>query len=154
MRLLYEENLNGVSESTFALPAPVNLVKVFVSGDLAVQGSDKRLLLNVNGIQNKYKGFVVMNGDADATEFEESGFYIGRSGWNGDAELTAEVTICSKALSNKIISSGLSTFTAPQNRILGYQCNSFVAGVGPIRNITLDVNGGVFSGKVEIFDIG
>lgn len=151
MKLIYEENLNGIDKKDFPLPSAENLLSVYISGELSAKGTDRRLLVNVNNLTDSYQGYVLMTGSATGTEFEESGFYVGRTGWNDDGDLSVEMSISSEGLSNKIITSGLSTFTASQNRILGYQFNSYVTGSGPIKSLSLDANGGLFTGKIQIF---
>lgn len=151
MKRIYEVHFNGTNRKDIRLPTAEHLLKMYISGEFAANGHDTRVLIYVNGMKSRYKGFALMNGDATSIEFEESGYYIGRAAGNKDTELSAELTISSFGLSNKIIASGLSTFTGHKTSLLGYQFHSFVAAPGPIATLALDAGKGIFFGKVEIY---
>lgn len=116
-------------------------IKVFITGKMASNGSDHRLLLRVNNSSGNYVGFILMNGHAATGEWDGSGFYLGRNGWGLDADFSIELTVAVNSTSSKITASGLSTFAHANNAILGYEFHGFYVGAGPISSLDFTFTG-------------
>jgi hypothetical protein len=116
-------------------------IKVFITGKIAANGADHRLLLRVNNASGNYVGFILMNGHAGGGEWDGSGFYLGRNGWGLDADFSIEVMVAVNAASSKITASGLSTFSHANNTILGYEFHGFYVGSGPISSLDFAFTG-------------
>ncbi|WP_137934561.1 hypothetical protein [Mesorhizobium comanense] len=131
-------------------------VKILANGELNAQGADRRLLITVNNQNSGYRGFVMMNGDASAGEWEQApgggpGFYVGRNGWSIDATAMVEFTLAISPTSQKITGSGLSTFALGDGRILGYQSHGYLVTNQPISSIEVAFVGGVAVGYSRFY---
>lgn len=160
MKLLHEQyvelklkghDLEATFDSHALTLAPSDHLKIFISGELAAQGTDRRFLLRINGTATDYQSFVVMDGHAGGGEWDGRGFYVGRNGWGLDASIGIEYTISSANIRNKRVGHGMSTFAHGNNSILGYHCNGFLVSNTPIQSIQLAITGGVFSGAIKLY---
>lgn len=136
---------------TISLPAAVTdgFVKVLITGKISSNGTDHRLLLQINpsGPDHFYQSFVVMDGSAGMGEWDGSGIYLGRTGWGLDSNFSAEVTVAVHPGSGRITTSGMATFGMANNTILGYHNNGFLVTDQPIS--VLDFT---FSGSAQVVD--
>jgi len=135
-------NTQGISDG---------FIKLLIKGELDGQGRDSRLLLRLNGANSSYRSFVHMGGDYGAGEWDETGFYVGRSGWHLDATFSAEYIIAVNSRAHKITGSGSSIFGHGDNRILGYESHGHIAMNGGISKIDVILTGGVATGEVRCY---
>ncbi|MDM5277141.1 hypothetical protein QUF95_07090 [Paenibacillus silvae] len=126
-------------------------VKIFVSGELAAQSRDRRIFLRINGVTSSYQSFTLMNGHAGAGEWDTSGIYLGRNGWNLDSNFLSEIKLGIFSKSQKITANGLTTFALGDNRILGYEHHGFLVTSSPLSSISVGFDSGVASGKSSVY---
>jgi hypothetical protein len=107
-------------------------IKIYASGHITSQGKDHRLVLRINGDTGNYQSYVLMSGHASTGEWDNSGIYLGRTGWAQDADFSTEVTIAANSKSQKIDVSALTTFALGNNLILGYESHGFYVSTQPV----------------------
>lgn len=134
---------------TQATPFRDGFIKIFGKGELAANRGDHKLLIRLNGKDSRYQGFVYMGGHAALGEWDETGFYLGRNGWNLDSTFMFEFTLAIDSNAQKITGSGSSTFAMADNRILGYENHSFFISNPPITDIEVLFTGGVVAGECQ-----
>jgi hypothetical protein len=154
-QLLSEAAFSGNDVSFDRLDrASTGFIKVLATGHLNSQGVDRRLLLRVNRMTSGYRGFVLMQGDAGGGEWDETGFYLGRSGYNADAAFSLDLTIALPTSVQKITANGSSTFAhGANNLLLGYECHSVLVTNRPITQIDLLFTGGVVTGMCRVYSM-
>jgi hypothetical protein len=133
-------NAVAIGKSGLRLTIPKTtdgFVKVLITGKISSNGTDHRLLLqiNPNGPDHWYQSFVVMDGNAGMGEWDGSGIYLGRTGWGLDSSFSAEVTVAVHPGSNRITTSGMATFGMANNTILGYHNNGFLVTDAAVTNL-------------------
>jgi hypothetical protein len=119
-------------------PISIGYIKVFVSGKLAAQGRNHGIVMRVNDIAKNYMGFVLQNGRATPGEWDGAGFFLGRSGWNIDADFLCEITLAINASEQTVIGSGLTTFVDQNNKaMIGYEWHGLLATDFPVRSLSV-----------------
>ncbi|RGL39013.1 hypothetical protein DXC69_03075 [Paenibacillus polymyxa] len=154
MNLLGEVPFENSTGFDFSFsPVTNGFVKIFISGELAAQSQDRKLLLQINGASSGYQSFILMNGHASTGEWDTSGFYLGRNGWSLDSTFQSEITIGVFSKAQKITANGLTTFALGDNRILGYEHHGFYVSAAPLSSIRVGFTGGAATGQSRVYYI-
>ncbi|WP_342497718.1 hypothetical protein [Bacillus sp. FSL R7-0672] len=124
-------------------------IKVLVTGEIASNGADRRLLLRINGINSGYKSFVRYGNDGDWGGNE--GLFVGRSAWGLDGTFSLDYTIGYYSGAQRITGSGLCVFAAANGDIVGYETHGYLLGNAPVRNIDVLIAGGLVNGQIKIY---
>ncbi|MBX9731588.1 MAG: hypothetical protein K2X59_09685 [Sphingomonas sp.] len=147
---MLETSFDGSSAGLMLPNVTDGFIKIYLAGELAAGGADRRLFMRINGRDSGYTGFVKMEGHAALGEWDGSGAYIGRSGWNLDASFSAEILVARHDKMKSIVTSGLSTFLMANNKIIGMQHHSSILSNSGISSLEFLFNGGVASGVVRV----
>ena len=129
--------------------------KVYFQGSLASAGADRRILIRLNGdaTSTNYRGYACYDGDASGSDWEESGFYPGRSGWALDCHVGLEYTIFARSGVYRT-GYGEAVFRHSDDRILGFgRAHSFWE--DSTANVTSlwigPKDGGSITGRLTVF---
>lgn len=149
MELLHELSFRNDKSISCSLNRS-GMIKILISGELAAEGRDHRLLIHFNGERKSYRSFVHMGGDAGLNEWgDETGIYTGRNGWGVDATFMVDYTFTINPDYQKVTGSGMSAFALGDNRFLGYESHGVFVTSRPVSMIEVGFTGG----KVRIGDL-
>ncbi|MEJ3719169.1 hypothetical protein WGM54_14200 [Paenibacillus polymyxa] len=151
-QLLYDQQFSRTNSVNCDCSQSVQsgFIKVLVTGEIASEGADRRLLLRLNGVNSGYKSFVRYGDSGDWGD--DSGLFVGRSAWKSDGTFSLDYTIGYYSGAQKITGSGLCVF-ASGNDIVGFETHGYMLGNGPVRNIDVLIAGGLANGHIKIYTI-
>ena len=138
--------------------------KVVFQGFLSAEGDNRHILIRPGGVstQGAYKSFVTYAGSSSGSDWDDTGFFVGRNGWDQDAQVAFEYTLFCAGGRQEITGSiwrfigfGQSTFWhIPSGRILGFgQANGYFEGAVQGYSLWIGPSGGTISGYLAVFTL-
>lgn len=100
------------------------MYKVVFQGTIAVNGSDRYILIRPNGLTSGFNGYAIYNGTSGGSDWSTSGFYVGRNGWSANADVSFEYTF-SAVTGRRRTGFGQATFLHTNNNLLGYHASGY-----------------------------
>jgi len=132
------------------------MYKVIFQGSIAAGGADRRILIRPNGVATGYRSFAYYEGDAVGSEWDNTGFYVGRNGWLGNGVFAFEYTI-SAITGRRRVGFGEATFCDNYHTV-SYSILGFTRASGYWGDTTTNITslwvgpiGGTISGKLMVF---
>lgn len=126
--------------------------KVIFQGTLNAGGTDRHLLIRPNGISSGYSSYAIYNGTAGGSDWNTTGFYVGRNGWGQNADVFFEYEI-STMTGRKRLGLGKATFAHTSGNILGYaDANGYWNDISTnITSLWVGPTGGTITGKIIVY---
>lgn len=120
-------------------PLKNGFARLFLCGKLATAGTDHRLVIQFKGTllgrPAIYDSFAKADGSDGSGEWESGGIYIGRNAWHRDSRFSGDIGISVSAKTARIITTGLTSFTFNDGRLIGYQAHGIADGISDVTEI-------------------
>ncbi len=128
------------------------MYKVVFQGSLNANSADRRLLIRPNSVTTGYNGYAIYSGSYNGSDWETSGFYVGRNGNALDADISYEFTF-SAMTGRKRVGFGNASFIHTNGTIMGYGdiAGTWTNTATNITSLWVGTNGGTLTGKVLVF---
>lgn len=152
---VFDGNISGVTSYTVTglNGNTQKMFKVVFQGTLSAGGSDRHILIRPNSSSSPYKCYAVYDGDAGGSDWNTSGFFVGRNGWGQNADFSFEYIISAQT-GRRRVGYGNSTFYHPSsNRILGFgRASGAWNNTGTnITSLRILPTGGTLTGRLMVF---
>lgn len=118
-------------------PLEDGFARLFLSGEFVAGGRDHRLVLQFNGETGGYNSFVKGDGNDGCGEWQRDGVLLGRNAWHLNSQFSGDICIAVNAQTQRIMTSGLTSFAASDHQLIGYQAHGFLQTSDPLKEIRL-----------------
>jgi hypothetical protein len=118
-------------------------VTLRISGRFYAARQDHKILVRINGKTDGYQSSCSGGEPAillNVIEYEQSAIFIGRSGWLGDADFLAEVSLSIIANGGIILASSHSVFFVPNHGLGNQRCSGAFPTFGPLQTLEIVVS--------------